>query len=864
MAFLSYILNIYLSREPQDYELTGNVNARAFHKGLPKVFSLRPEGLYGNEDDLIKKPAMIRFDNTIKGKMKSNHQTTSRPAGFPEAGFVIPALLLLMLQFHGLQAQEYQNATFESSRFIDAEKFAEPSRGYRQQGWLTYNLSRSTEESLTRSIQRMAEQDITGGFYLGMWGGNTSVWSEEFLEGSGQEPSGGIAYLSEAYFDLYAKAIEAGLRYGNPPLVFYDEVGYPSGVAGGLFYSKYPKHASKSLEKEERDMTGPGRVEIQIPEDHVPVGAVRMKLGTHELVDISDQINPRQLLICDVPEGNWKVMGFYLDPRASLGQGRKSGYMDFLSEEAVKLFIDLVYQSHYDHLKKYFGTVLKITHYDEPALHSTNGRAWTPRFNELFEMEHGYNPMKYYPAMWYDIGPNTAAIRNDLFGFRAKLFSESYIKQHDDWCREHNMIFSGHLDQEEIANPVPVNGDLMLMFKYQGAPGIDDIWWWGRENRSYKLVSSAAYNWDKPIVFAETYAGWRGEMNSDIVYKVAMDHTAMGANFMTGAVPRMGDKTPENDRFIGRLNYMIQHGQHISDVAILYPIASLQASFRFLDWEKVRPADVAYAREGGFVPPETDYIELGELIFRGLRQDFTFLHPSVLQDRCIIQNDKLILDNEVNRETYSALIIPGSRVLSVETARKIQAFYEAGGTVIATKILAEQSRELGRDAEVKRIMGKVFGLPDDGPSTASFERSIDEFMVYFVNRNDAGGNAYFLPDYTPEIMQTIMREVIPVWDVDIEEPMWPLTIGPGYNGSLTYIHKVKDDRHIYFFSNSSDKAVDSQVTLRGSMDLSVWDPMNGEIRTMEVTHLQGEDGQELTRVPLQLDPVTALFFVENR
>ena len=61
------------------------------------------------------------------------------------------------------------------------------------------------------------------------------------------------------------------------------------------------------------------------------------------------------------------------------------------------------------------------------------------------------------------------------------------------------------------------------------------------------------------------------------------------------------------------------------------------------------------------------------------------------------------------------LIIPGSRVLSIETARKIKEFYDAGGTVIATKILAEKSAEPGMDAEVRKIMGEVFGLPEDGP-----------------------------------------------------------------------------------------------------------------------------------------------------
>src|SRR4030042_586046 len=193
---------------------------------------------------------------------------------------------------------------------------------------------------------------------------------------------------------------------------------------------------------------------------------------------------------------------------------------------------------------------------------------------------------------------------------------------------------------------------------------------------------------------AETYAAYRDNMSPEIVYKVAMDQMAMGANFQVGALPR--DKTPESDRLVGRLCYMLQHGRHVADVAILYPIASLQAAYSFGDWGDAPRAgsmEVAYAREGGIVPPEIDYIDLGELIFRGLRQDFTFLHPEVLQQRCLIEDKKLVLNNEVNREQYSVLIVPGSRVLEVETARKIQAFYEAGGAVIATKVLANQSAE---------------------------------------------------------------------------------------------------------------------------------------------------------------------------
>ena len=57
--------------------------------------------------------------------------------------------------------------------------------------------------------------------------------------------------------------------------------------------------------------------------------------------------------------------------------------------------------------------------------------------------------------------------------------------------------------------------------------------------------------------------------------------------------------------------------------------------------------------------------------------------------------------------------------------------------------------------------------------------------------------------------------------------MWPVKMGRSYDGSLTYNHKVKEGRNIYFFANSSDKPIETKVVLRGSMVLAIWNPMNG-------------------------------------
>jgi hypothetical protein len=107
--------------------------------------------------------------------------------------------------------------------------------------------------------------------------------------------------------------------------------------------------------------------------------------------------------------------------------------------------------------------------------------------------------------------------------------------------------------------------------------------------------------------------------------------------------------------------------------------------------------EVAYAREGGFAGPVADYQDIGESLFRGLRVDYTYLHPEVLVSRCSIDNRKLILNNRENREEYSVLILAGGDTLSVAAAAKVKELYDKGGMVIATTALPTRSAEFGHD-----------------------------------------------------------------------------------------------------------------------------------------------------------------------
>jgi hypothetical protein len=176
--------------------------------------------------------------------------------------------------------------------------------------------------------------------------------------------------------------------------------------------------------------------------------------------------------------------------------------------------------------------------------------------------------------------------------------------------------------------------------------------------------------------------------------------------------------------------------------------------------------------------------------------------------------------------------------------------------------LPSKSAEFGKDKEIQQMVADVFGLPVDDPPTADLQRAMNGRLIsfYWVKPNAAGGQAYFLPQPEPWVLEWTMNRVLPVRDVNIQQPMPFLKKAPAYDGALTYLHKVKNGQDIYFFANSTDNPVDTKVVLRGKKDLKIWDPQTGDPRPAEFTNGDA-NGQPVTTVHLAMPPVTALFYV---
>jgi hypothetical protein len=542
----------------------------------------------------------------------------------------------------------------------------------------------------------------------------------------------GVPFMSPAFLNQYQVAVEEAAELGMK-LCLYDEFWFPSGSAGGLLAQKHPEALGKRLDMLALEVTGPKIVELALPAGTF-MGAVAMDRATKQRENITGQAKGRKL-VWNAPAGAWTVMLF------SCVRDGGAGLVDYLNPEAVQRFVELTYQAYYDKFPTHFGTTIDSAFYDEPAMyHVQGGRAWTDAFNKKFQEKFGRDPVVYYPALWFDIGPDTTAARNALFGMRAELYSNGFPKTINDWCRGHRIQLTGHVDQEELVNPViGQTGDLIKAFKHQDIPGIDQIGGYGRASRAYKLVSSAAYNYDRPLVMTECY-GAMSHMPVANFYKEAMDQFAKGINHMvphavwygsprvgfepdlTPGAATYGPELPAYNRYIGRLQRMLQGGRHVVDIGVLYPIATLQAGSWF------GPGN---PYEGCVSIPEADYMDVGEALALDARRDFTFVHPEVLDEKCVVAGTEIQLNNQVNAERYKIFIIPGSRAIHWSNLRKIKQFYDNGGKVIATSRLPDSSAEFGMDKEVRKAVAAMFG--------AAAEKKLDYPRVTASSAWAAGG-----------------------------------------------------------------------------------------------------------------------------
>lgn len=740
------------------------------------------------------------------------------------------------------------NATIAAGQTFSQEKFKNPSIQFRPRPLWFWNNTTVTGEGIVQQMQAMRDKCGYGGFGVVPFGKNFSP-----------------EYLSEDYLKVYGIMLEKAKELGMT-ISLYDEFGFPSGSVGAFaegdgkprFQLKYPLQTIKRLDKAEEDISGPAVYEKKIPDGKL-MGIVAMETTSLKRIDLTEMVSGGTVR-WKAPAGKWKIMIF-----SCVTDGVPLA--DYLDPEAVRNFISMAHEVYYNRFKGYFGTVIGGTFFDEPSMFHAEFRMWTDSFNEKFLLKYGFSPVLLYPSMWYDTGSSAQSDRNYLFGFRAELYGNGFTKEVSDWSVAHGITATGHNAPEEALVPVNSSGDLLKSFKYLEIPGIDKIGGHRPAERFYKLVSSAAYNWDKKFVMSETYGAMPdydtpGDLNWNQIFSIAMDQYTKGINMLIPHAvwydntkvtykpelsyrnPLYADSLQFFTRFLARLNVMLQNnGRHIADIAVVYPIASLQGGHIFDDRTGPSNIDGPADPSNEFYKDaikEIDYVDVANWLTNAAGKDFTFLHPEVLDEKCTISEGQLHLQNITNREDYKVLIAPSCKTISISNLQKITDFYNQGGTVIFTTRLPYRSAETGRDKEILQMVKSVF--PGGEKETGK------------IRYNNNGGKACFIAEPDGQKLRDILQQTVNEFDVDYPQC-----------SDLQYIHKVVDNRNVYYFANTGSSSIETELLLRGDIRLEGWDPHTGSSKKL-LTESKKDRASDLphTKVKLSLKPYHSLFLVEEK
>ena len=742
-------------------------------------------------------------------------------------------------------------------------EFANPSPGYRPQPFWHMNGDMS-EELLLKQMQNAYLKDGFGGVtVLPVSQGNS--WGANPIVSPGTTP----AFLSESFFDRYLYILNYSKQSGRQ-VVMYDDLDFPSGIAGGQFEKVYPELTRKFLTKTEKEFTGPLSLHREVIEwEGNYQGTVAMNTRTLIRIDLTHQIVGHNLT-WNVPDGTWKIITFSL-------KGHTDNVLDFMSEEAVGKFMTMTYDQYDKYFKPYFGNTITKTFFDDIGYYNST-TMWSENIARQFEKRYGQKAIIYYPALWYNIGSETQAARITLFSIRAELMA-TYPRIVSRWCADRGISAMGHPSGNYEPNTNDMYGDPFRFYRYQQIPLLDIIHGYPYGRPGFKLITSAADVYNRPIVGAEIYGNYsREETDSLMIYRIAMEAMARGVNFFIPhgmwlspdkmRIPPliMHENTalapafPQYTTWAGRCISLLQGGARVADIALYFPIESLEAWSDFSRKNDSGP--------GKDIPTGTDYNKISDLLTNQIRHDFTFIHhDNFTTDQYTIQNGMLSMNSLITGQQYRLIILPSMQVISVTSLQKIYDYYLSGGKILATGEIASKSAEFGKDNEVIGLMKKMFGID---PSES---QPIDNFN----KKQENGGCIQYLRKVNAKNLGTSIDALISDPDARIstieslEKPDNDILLGVNkYRnlsqdelGVFSYLHKQKDGRQIYLFANSSNTPINTTVCLKGRLTLEKWDPHTGVIKPWPATWSSDALGNTLTTIYLELNPVKSTFAVSK-
>jgi alpha-L-rhamnosidase len=647
-----------------------------------------------------------------------------------------------------------------------------------------------------------------------------------------------MPYVGETYLDRIALAVEEANRLGLATWI-YDEMNWPSGTADKRVLRARPELAQRYLECISFMIEGPwfmcltGEDSRYLDfERSTPVAAFAMG-EAGRVIDLTANLSFGNVVPWEVPAGSWRLC-YMVEKHADY-------YIDALDPASTQEFIHQGYAPYAERIGETFADRIVGFYSDEPAMHYFLSAAdnavvpWTKNLFRRFAERNGYDLRPRLPDLFFDVAADSPRIRHDFYTTLTAFYSDAYYRQLREWCREHGVVFTAHLLYEEwLRRMVRVEGNLFSHYRNMDVVAVDHLYpvigtrSTPDQHVAIKVASSAAHQFGSERLICESFGGIFMDATMQRMKWIADWEYVLGVNVLN---PHGFHYTLEGSRkrdwppsmfyqypwwrhyarfstYISRLSETLTGGRHVAQLAVLWPINAMFASY--LPQDRTTTSDVI---EGG----------LNAITDRLLRthHDFDYLDEETLASASV-SNGRI----RVGDEAYEIVLVPPMPFVRLSTVEALERFVRAGGKVLS--VLQRPERAFGPDgiADVADRMEAVCSAFVEGDAAAVI--------------GDASSGGSLLADALGSAVDEL---ITPDVTLDSDE--------------IFVLHRVKDDRDVYFAVNTTSEPQAGRISMAGEMRPVLWDPTTGE--ELPVGPFEAENGR--TSFELALPAVGSAFVV---
>ncbi len=615
--------------------------------------------------------------------------------------------------------------------FWRGEAFAEPPLSARMR-WLTYGFDSTSTAPIDSILARG-------------YGGVVSnvLFEKDYLQNDRQ-------------FEIVAGVYEYAHRQGMSTWI-YDEYQWPSGKAFGLVLEGHDEYEATGVAH--RFIQGSGGEAAYACTDK-EIRILRADLtdadGTRTLGE-ADGLAERSVRVN--AKGAW-TLHVYVQRYTYEGTEDRNDFttlrpVDLLNKDAVARFIEVTYDRYKEKMGESFSLV-EAFFTDEPQLGNrarTGYVVWTPGMEELFRAEYGYELD--LAALFDGTDPDAKRCRMHYFSLVAKLFREAYTEQIADWCEKNGTASSGHLLFEEcMTDQVETyGGDYMQIVGAMTIPGVDLLWVDPGHLLSKNHIGnhvgirytvSAAKNAGKDRVMVEFNPNAANALSetdplSDCIAGTSLtrllgttDYNVINPQYNLAASGYRALNI-----YAGRLNTLLEGAVECGDVAVFYPIATVQALCNADDGHttETNNRSKAFVLDTRFQNICTRLLQAGYLYT--VLDDKAIREATVASDGCLCIGDG----------AYTTVILPMAQYMSADALETLATFRRAGGTVIFVGDRPAYGLRAEEDARVAAVMATMADAPAYQTSDEALYTDLAAYAHRAMTVKGAEGTALLSGDF---------------------------------------------------------------------------------------------------------------------